>query len=148
MTSNIETMIAQVDALDDQIFKLTQTIADEVNALQLKKSEVNALLNMEIEKAAEEQLSGKDYGCGTANIETTRHKVKVVVRKSVKWDEAELIKIREKIVEAGQNPAVFIKEKLSVSETAYKNFPIEIQNELLPARTVEAGKPSIKIERK
>lgn len=148
MTQNIETMIGEVDKLDDEIYKLEQTIADKVSGLRAKRNEMNDLLQAQIIKEASEDLKDKDYGCGTANIETGRHKVKVTVSKKVKWDESQLSGIRQQIIDGGQDPSAFIKEKLSVSETAYKGFDPEIQKVFEPARTVEPSKPVIKIERK
>ena len=148
MTKNIETMIAKVDEFDDEIYKLEQTIADKVGALKEKRNEMNDLLNTEIAKLAAEELADKDYGCGTSNIETGRHKIKVTVSKGVKWDEKQLHVIRQQIIDGGQNPADYIKEKLSVTETAYKGFPEDIQKVFEPARSVQPSKPKIEITRK
>lgn len=145
---NIETMIDQINDLDRKIFDLEKTIADKKSGLVKKKNEMKALLDAEIAKQASVQLKDKDYGCGTATIETALHKIKLVVSKKVKWDEKQLFSIREKIVEAGKNPNDFIKEKLSVSETAYKEFDDEIKEVFEPARSVEPSAPVIKIERK
>jgi len=148
MSKNIEVMIGEIDKLDDQVFELNQTIADKVNALQNKKSELKSMLDVEIAKAATGDLTNKEYGCGTATIETARHKIKVVVSKKVKWDEKQLFVIRNQIIDAGQNPSAYIKEKLSVSETAYKGFTPDIQKTFEPARSVEPSAPKITIERK
>ena len=145
---NIETMIVEIDKLDDEIFALNQTIADKVNALQTKRRESKAELDLAIAKEASVDLKDKDYGCGTANIETERHKIKVTVSKSVKWDEKQLHVIRQQIIDAGKKPTDFIKEKLSVSETAYKGFSPEIQRTFESAREVSASAPKIEIVRK
>lgn len=148
MANNIETMIKEVDKYDDQIAELKASIADKVDALCAKRDEINNLLNFEITKQATEELKNEDYGCGTANIETDRYKVKVVVSKGVKWDEDILRKIAVQIREGGQDPEDFIKYKLSVSETDYKKFGDNIQAVFEPARTIQPSKPVIKIERK
>ena len=148
MSKNIEVMIAEVDKLDDQIFELNQTIADKVNALQNKKAEMKSMLDIEIAKAAASDLKDKDYGCGTATIETLRHKIKIVVSKKVKWDEDMLRQVANQIRTAGQDPEAFIKYKLSVSETAFKGFPENIQEAFVPAREVTPSVPKITIERK
>lgn len=141
-------MIKEVDGLDDQIAALEASIADKKSGLVNKRNEIKDLLNAEITKEAMEQLKDNDYGCGTANIETDRYKVKVTVSKGVKWDEVVLRNIAEQIREGGQNPEDYIKYKLSVSETDYKKFGDNIQAVFEPARTVEPSKPVIKIERK
>lgn len=142
---NIETMIGEVSSLDREIFELEQTIVDKKSGLVKKRDDMKALLNAEIAKEASAQLQGNDYGCGTATIETALHKVKVTVSKKIKWDEKQLHSIRDQIVAAGKNPTEFIKEKLSVSETSYKNFPDDIQQVFEPARTVEPSVPKIEV---
>ena len=148
MIKNIEVLIAEVDKLDDQIFELNQTIANDIAVLSSKKIEVQGILDDELSKEAASLLSDKDYGCGTANIETARHKIKVTVSKKVKWDEGELRVVRNLILAADGDPSIYIKEKLSVSETEYKGFPQHIQDAFEPARSVEPSAPKITIERK
>jgi len=148
VTQTIEKLIGEVDKLDAEIFALNQTIADKVSGLQNKKSEVKELLDKEIYTQCAEQLADKDYGCGTANLETTLFKIKTVVSKKVKWDEKMLRTVANDIKAAGQDPEAYIKYKLSVSETAFKGFPENIQQAFLPARSVEPSAPKITIERK
>tara|TARA_R110000851_G_scaffold111570_2_gene235093 strand:+ start:507 stop:953 length:447 start_codon:yes stop_codon:yes gene_type:complete len=148
MTNNIETMIAEVDKVDDELFNLEQTIADKANTLRAKRSELNSELKELIATRAMEQLRDKDYGCGTANIDLARHKVKVTVSKKVKWNEEILRDVANQIKEGGQDPEDYIKYKLSVSETSYKGFGDNIQKVFEQARTVEPSAPVIKIERK
>lgn len=148
VTQTIEKLIGEVDKLDVEIFELNQTIADRVAGLQNKKAEVKELLDKEIYSQCAEQLADKDYGCGTANIETTLFKIKTTVSKKVKWDEALLRNVADDIRLAGRDPEVYIKYKLSVSETAFKGFPDNIQQAFLPARSVEPSAPKITIERK
>ena len=146
--TDIQKHLTKVEAIDVEINKLQATIADQLNSLKEKRIAANALLEDAIIKEADEQLSDKDYGCGTANIETEFAKIKVVVRKGVKWDEFKLREVANSIKAAGQDPEAYIKYKMSVSETAYKNFEPEIQNVFKEARTVQPSKPSISYERK
>lgn len=148
MSENIEQMINEVDKLDDEIYALNQTIADKVNKLQSKRNEANEKLNEAVAKEAATALEENDYGCGTANIETARHKIKVVVSKKVKWDEKGLFGIRQQIIDAGKNPDNFIKQKLSVSETSYKGFEPNIQELFETVREVTPSAPKVQIVRK
>ena len=148
MSNDIEGMIAEIDNLDDQIFQLNQTIADQVNALQAKRNDAKKDLDTKIAQQASDELSQKDYGCGTVNLDMARHKIKVTVSKKIKWDEKELHLIRQQIIAAGKNSTDYIKEKLSVTETAYKGFDPDIQKAFEPARTVEPSAPKIEIVRK
>ena len=148
MTKTIEEMISDIEKIDDQIFEINQTIADKVASLNKKKEDIKKSLDEEVSKIAIVELKDKDYGCGTANIETDRYKVKVTVSKKIKWDQSALRNVANQISVAGQDPEDFIKYKLSVSETDYKKFPDEIQKAFEPARTVEPSVPTVKIERK
>jgi len=148
MSLELEEMIANIDKLDDQIFEIEQTIADKVNALRAKRNGFKQILDAEVELQANTMLDNKPYKCGTANIETSRHKIKVTVPKKVKWDEDQLKTIRTQVIASGKNPSDFIREKLSVTETMYKGFIKEIKDVFEPARTVSTGAVKIIIERK
>lgn len=148
MSQQIEKYIVEVEALNQEIYNINQTIADKVYELKQKKTTIQNKLDAEIAKVAAKELKDKEYGCGTANIETPHFKIKTVVSKNVKWDEKILKGIKQQIIAAGQNPEIYIKEKLSVSEAAYKGFPDDIKEVFLPARTVEPSAPKITYERK
>lgn len=148
MSKNIEAMIAELDGIDNDINKLTQSIKGELDILSEHKMRVKARLDEAITKEARKMLKDKDYGCGTAHIDTDLFDIKAVVSKKVKWDEKELRKTANKIRAAGQDPEVYIKYKLSVTETAFKGFTDDIKAEFEPARTVEPSAPKITITRK
>lgn len=147
--TDIENMIGQIDNLDDEIFELNQTIAEGVNFLEGRKREIKSKLDLEIATLAALELKDNDYGCGTANIDSSRHKIKVVVTKKVKWDEDMLRDhIEPMIIQAGKKPEEFIKYKRSVSETDYKSFGEKMRLIFEPAREVVPSAPKITIERK
>jgi hypothetical protein len=70
-------------------------------------------------------------------------------KKSVTWDQPKLAEVTERIRAAGDDPAVYVvaKTTLTVREASYKDWPDSIKAEFEPARTVRAGKPSYRIER-
>ncbi len=144
----IEEIYNNINKIDNEIYTLNQTIAGELNALQLKKQEMQKELNAKIAVLATEKLKGKKYGCGTANVDTPTLKIKCVVSKKIKWDEEKLKIVRQQIIDAGQDSTHWIKEKLSVFETVYNNFSEEIQQTFEPAREVTPSVPKITIERK
>ena len=148
MTQQIETLITEVEQINAELHVLNKSIADKVYELSQKKKEVQGKLDKEIYDLAKLQLAEKEYGCGTANIDTPSFKIKTVVSKKVKWDEEALRGIAKSIQNAGRDPEEFIKYKLSVSETDYKKFDPVIQEAFLPARSVEPSAPAITWERK
>ena len=148
MSHDIELLIGEVDKINQEIFAINQTVAPKIAALNAKKSTAQEMLDRKINEQAGKILASKDYGCGTATIETDNFKIKTVVSKKIKWDESMLHNIEGVITAGGKNPRDFIKQKLSVSETAYKTFPVDIQKVFEPARTVEPSAPKTTYERK
>ena len=119
-----------------------------INATKNKKDEYESNLMAMIAPEVKNSLEGKDYGCGTANIETEANTIKVTVSKKVKWDQDKLKKLWDDIEASGEKPDEYIKVKYDVSENAYKSWPSSISDAFEPARTVEVSKPTIKIEEK
>lgn len=91
-------------------------------------------------------LEGKDYGCGTVNLETPAGKIKVVISKNVKWDQDGLAKIWNSIESAGEDPTEYINLKYDVSENSYKSWPSHIKKSFEPIRIVEQSNPKITLE--
>ena len=148
MSQQIEKLIEEVEAINNEIFELQKPIKDKLFDLNQKKNAIQDQLNKEVFAAALPQLQQNDYGCGTVNIETPSFKIKTVVSKKVNWNEDVLRQVANQIRSAGQDPEAYIKYKLSVSETDFKKFPEQIQQAFLPARSVEPSKPVITFDRK
>lgn len=146
--SNIDEMIAQIDEINGTIFKLQSPIAAQIFDLEQRKKELQEQVTKAAYEQAREPLSQNDYGCGTVNFETAHFKIKTVVSKNVKWDDKELRNVEQQIKTAGQDPEAYITYKRSVSETAFKKFPENIQNAFLAARTLEPSAPKVTWERK
>ena len=87
-------------------------------------------------------LQNKEYGCGTITLDCDNHKVKIEVRKTVKWDNDALA---AKYKELGQEAGNFIKCKYDISETAYKGWKEEIKKYFEDARTVVPSNPTLTI---
>ena len=88
---------------------------------------------------------GKDTG--TVRFEDNGFIVVADLPKRVKWDQAKL-RLAAEIIRTswGDDPADYIKTKLEVSEAAFANWPRPVRELFTPARTVETGKPSYRIE--
>ena len=139
---------ASVNFTVDSVLSDMSDIDYRIEELKRQRLALETDLNGFISADVTEQLSGKDYNCGTANVETPEFKVKCVVTKKVKWDEKQLAGIYEVIKASGENPSDYIKLSYDVSETAYKNWPEKISSVFQPARTVETSKPKFSFERK
>lgn len=137
MRNDLNAIINDISAFDAQIAEIKR----QRDSLQ---SQLQSLIQSDVNS----QLTDKDYGCGTANVDTGEYKVKVVVSKKVTWDQAQLAGLYDRIKASGENPLEYLKVKYDVPETAYKNWPSVIQTEFEGARTVEPSTPKISFERK
>lgn len=131
------------------------TVIDDLSAVDLEMTELKkqkTLLETELaaltQKEIDEQLSQNDYGTGTATIKGEKYIIKAVVPKKVKWDQAKLLDLHDRIIAAGDDPRVYMTCEFKVSETAFGKWPTEIQDAFTDCRTVEHGKTSFKFEEK
>jgi uncharacterized protein (UPF0128 family) len=130
---------------DDELLRLIEQ-AEATKAMCDKniKQHKAELLNRR-EKEIQQLLKAKDEPFGDVKIIVGNREVKVNVPKKVSWEQKKLAEKRRLIVEAGDNPDVYIDTEYSVSETAYKKWPDDVREFFQDARTVSAGNPSIKI---
>ncbi len=132
----INNLLASIQEADEAIenFKIAKAIHE---------SELSNLLAGSVA----EQLANKDYGCGTANIQTDKFKIKCVISKKVEYDQKQLGDIFERIKAANENPLEYMKVKYDVAEAAYKNWPKNIKSVFEPARSIEQSKVKITFEK-
>lgn len=130
---------------DDELLRLIEQ-AEATKAMCDKniKQHKTELLNRR-EKEIQQLLKAKDEPFGDVKIIVGNREVKVNVPKKVSWEQKKLAEKRKLIIEAGDNPDVYIDTEYSVSETAYKKWPDDVREFFQDARTVSAGNPSIKI---
>jgi hypothetical protein len=129
-----------------QLALLQQEAADLlVNAKRLKDRLDGGLdLKYRHRAAALRRGAGKDTG--TVRIEDGDVIVVADLPKRVKWDQAGLAGIVERIRAGGDDPAEYVTIEFAVSERAYGAWPDTIRAAFEPARTVEIGKPSYRFE--
>lgn len=132
----------------DKLIAIIAGCDQVINDMKREKEEYENQLMAMIAHDVQNSLSDKDYGCGTATIETETKKIKVIVSKKVKWDQEKLKNLWSDIESSGEKPDEYIKIKYDVSENAYKSWPSSISSAFDPARTVEVSKPTLKIEEK
>ncbi len=88
---------------------------------------------------------GKDTG--TVRVSDGRFVVVMDMPKRVKWDRTKLASAVRIIAEQWrEDPDQYVTTEYKVSETAYGAWPDAIRKLFEPARTVEHGKPTFKIE--
>lgn len=144
---NIEKLADSVSTIDAQIKQLTAGIKPQLDELNTKRKDIQAQLDDAIIQKASAEFAGKEYGCGTVNLEEGSYKIKVVVSKKVKWDNSQLERIHDEIKDSGTDPSAYLKVSYKVNENNYKAWGDNIRGYFEPARTVEVTKPTIKIEK-
>lgn len=87
-------------------------------------------------------------GTGTHNLDAGTVKVAVTIPKKVKWDQAKLAAAVDQIKSWGEDPANYVETEIKVSERKYDAWPPSIADIFTPARTLETGKPVIKLSAK
>lgn len=126
-----------------------ETRENLITNLQLLKAELDKL-DQSIKDHYHEQfraaLFAKDEPFGTVNVEDGSVKITLTVPKKVKWDQDKLEALYREIYEDGEDPLEYLKVKYDVSENAYKSWPSAIVKAFEPARTVEEGSVSLKLE--
>lgn len=132
---------------DDLIYEIVE-IDSEIKKLKNKKADYESDLDSFLSDEVGSQLKEKDYGCGTANTETEKYKVKAVVTKKVEWDQGALKQAYEMLAATEENPDDYIQTKFSISENAYKNWPEKIRKFFEPGRTVKPSSVKYSFERK
>jgi hypothetical protein len=96
---------------------------------------------------ARQVRASHDKDTGTVRFEDNGFTVVADLPKRVKWDQRRLEALVEVIrSDWRENPADYVKMKIEVSERAYDAWPPMLKDFFTPARTVETGKASYKLE--
>jgi len=147
MILNIKEIADSLQELDEQSATLQATIATQLKEISDKKNALKIALESAVTDKVTLELSAKEYGCGTVNIVDGNVKVKIVVTKKVKWEDSKLESIYNEIKESGVDPCAYIQINYKVNENNFKSWGDNVQGYFRDARTVEASKPVITIER-
>ena len=114
-----------------------------IKAEKQKLSEIQGLINSKLEDKAKIAFlaSGKDTG--TIHITEEGFDVAVEVKKTVKWDQVELLKAFDSLpIDTAKH---YCSMELKIEERKYTNAPPDIQAVFLPARTVVPSAPKYTI---
>lgn len=130
----------------DQFALLSEEVNEALDRSRRLKDCLDGALDLKYRDRASllRRAEGKDTG--TVRIEDGGFVVIADLPKRVKWDQARLAEIVERIRTAGEEPAEYVAVELKVPERAYGAWPESIRSAFTPARTVEAGKPVYRIE--
>jgi len=120
---------------------------DSVRTRILQDKEILKSLNDKIEmlylERAKNQLSQEKKDFGTTYVVDNNKKVKVVLRKKVDWDQAELKNINDSM--RSDLADFYVKKKLLIDERTYKSAPPDLKKLFDEARTTSISSTQIEI---
>jgi len=118
-------------------------ITTQIKELTKKQTALKEELLEQLDTNIQLALTRKDEPYGVIHVEGCE----VNVPKKVTWDQKQLAEIHQNILISNEDPADYIDVAYKVAESKFKVWPTSIRDRFLPARTVEAGNASIKIEK-
>jgi len=135
------TKLSDADIIDHLLAAEADKTAADLACKKLK----NEILNR---KAAEihAAYTAKPEPFGTINLPVGGKNVKIDSPKKVEWSQDILEALWKQMVADGADPKQYIKIEYNVSETLFKSWGDNLKAFFIPARTVKAGNPSVKIE--
>ena len=86
---------------------------------------------------------GKDTG--VVHFDDGPVRITADLPKRIRWDQAQLREIVNRIAAGGEDPSEFVSIEYHVDERKYTAWPRSLQAAFDPARTVETGKPGFRL---
>lgn len=142
---------------------MVETIFDipEASPAELAALPAKALMRFQEQAAAHQANAGKIVaalhgalaaryaggvpGTGTHHLDDNGVAVTIMLPKRVKWDQEKLREAIRTIVGWGEDADHYVETEFKVAERKYDAWPPTIRDLFTPARTVETGKPVIKL---
>lgn len=154
--SDIAIMAEHVRDLDPQrIASLTTPelacILDDLTELKAAltgiEDKVRSALDLKYGARARQRRAEEGKDTGVIRFQDNGFIVIADLPKRVKWDQDKLRHAAEIIRSGwGDDPSDYLKVKLEVSEAAFANWPRPVRELFIPARIVETGRPTYRIE--
>jgi hypothetical protein len=122
-------------------------LAEQKASLTLIEDKVRNALDRKYGARARQRRAEENKDTGTVRFEDNGFVIIADLPKRVKWDQDKL-KHAVEIIRTGwgDDPAEYVKTKLDVAEAAFANWPRPVRELFVPARTVETGRPTYRIE--
>lgn len=149
LTEHIQDLaVAEIAELSaPELACLLDDLSAQKAVLRRIEDKLDAALEQRYGARARQCRAEVDRDTGTVRFEDNGFVVIANLPKRVKWDQEKLQHAVEIIRSGwGDDPADYVKTKLDVSEAAFANWPRPVRELFMPARTVETGRPSYRIE--
>lgn len=132
----------------DVLALLAEDIDAALERAKRLKDRLDAVLDHRYRVRAQTARQADGHNTGTVRFGDGEFTIIAELPKRVKWDQAQLAALVEQIRAGGEDPAEYVSVEFKVAERAYAAWPESIRSAFTPARTVETGKPSYRIEPK
>ena len=131
----------------DQLVLLADEAAEALERTRRVKDRIDGAVDVKYRDRAAAARAAGGKAVGTVRIRDDGFVVIADLPKRVKWDQTRLAEAIEIIRrDWNDDPGQYVRTELKVAETAYGSWPAAIRRLFETARTVEAGKPSYRIE--
>lgn len=154
--SDLAIMAEHVRDLDPQrIASLTTSelacilddLAEQKATLTGIEDKVRSALDLKYGARARQRRAEEGKDTGVIRFQDNGFIVIADLPQRVKWDQDKLRHAAEIIRSGwGDDPSDYLKVKLEVSEAAFANWPRPVRELFIPARIVETGRPTYRIE--
>ncbi|MDP1604855.1 MAG: hypothetical protein Q8M03_16505 [Legionella sp.] len=141
------TMERLADLSPSELACLSRDLAEQKAKLAALDERLTSAFDLRYGARAAQRRAEMGKDTGAVRFDDNGFVVVADLPKRVKWDQEKLRHAIEIISSSwNDDPADYVKTKLEVSERAYANWPRVVRELFQPARTVETGKPSYKIQ--
>ena len=145
----LKTPLEAVAALPpDQLALLLAEANEATTRAKQLREHLDTALDLKYRMRADNQRRSAGKDTGIARLDDDEFTIVADLPKRVRWSQSELATIAERIRASGEDPAEYLSIEFSVSERAYAAWPSTIRVAFEPARTVETGKPTYRLEPK
>ena len=122
-------------------------LAEQKAALTGIEDKVRSALDLKYGARARQRRAEEGKDTGVIRFQDNGFIVIADLPKRVKWDQDKLRHAAEIIRSGwGDDPSDYLKVKLEVAEAAFANWPRPVRELFIPARIVETGRPTYRIE--
>lgn len=131
-----------------QLHEASAHLDEALDWLKKARSKLDAALEERFGEALRSALRESHRDFGTTHLTERGFRVTFELPKRVHWDQKRLAEVAERIVASGEPVEDYLDIKLSVPESRYNNWPPALKAQFAPARTVEPGKASFRLEQR
>ena len=131
----------------DQLALLAEEVRNGFGRAKRLKDWLDGAVELKYRDRAAAARAGEGKATGTVRLEDADFVIVADLPKKVRWDQPKLAEAVEIIHrDWNDDPSQYVRTEIKVSEAAYTSWPEAIRRLFEPARTVETGKPTYRIE--